>query len=126
MNKLIAIAIVIGLTMASAVKADGMACTGACASDHQLCVARLGSAPSDNCSAGYRLCVQRCDPRRSNTAYLDSEASHQSLYRRVGSSKAAVCTNNCALSSRTCVESGNGRSHCRSAQQACEDRCEAS
>ena len=126
MNKLIAIAIVIGLTLASAAKADGTACTSSCAGDHQSCVARLGTAPSSNCSDGYRLCVQRCDPRRSNTAYLDSVASHQSLYRRVGVDRAAVCNNNCALSSRTCVESGNGRSNCRSAQQACEDRCEAS
>ncbi|MES2683933.1 MAG: hypothetical protein V4650_10480 [Pseudomonadota bacterium] len=126
MNKLIAIAIAIGLALASAAKADGLACSGSCASDHQSCVARLGTAPSENCSIGYRVCVQRCDPRRSNTAYLDSFASKQNLYRRVGVDKAAVCNNHCALSSRTCVESGNGRSNCRSAQQACEDRCEAS
>lgn len=126
MNKLIAIAIVIGLALASAAKADGMGCTTGCATDHQLCVTRLGEAASGNCGDSYRLCVQRCDPRRSNTAYLDSETSRRSLYRRAGLGKAAVCSNNCALSSRTCVESGNGRSNCLSAQLACEDRCEAS
>lgn len=126
MNKLIAIAIVIGLALASAAKADGMGCTNGCATDHQLCVTRLGEAARGNCGDSYRLCVQRCDPRRSNTAYLDSEASRRSLHRRAGLDRAAVCSNNCALSSRTCVEAGNDRSNCRSAQQACEERCAAS
>ena len=125
MNKLIAIAIVIGLVLSSAVRADGGRCTAACSSDQEQCLSRLGVKSASNCGDGFRLCVQRCDPRRMNTSYLESDAARRSLYRQRPPSHTALCTNRCALSARGCVEAGNNRNDCRAAQLACEDRCDA-
>jgi len=125
MNKIIAIAIVLGLSLMSAVRADDMACSNSCISDQQQCVSHLGEDTRSNCNAGYRVCVQRCNPRHMNTAYLDGDSARQLLYPRVQRSTISSCASNCALSASVCVDTGNGRSNCRYAQQACESRCSA-
>lgn len=126
MNKLIAIAIALGLAFTSAVYADGMACNTSCAAEQTQCVTKLGSVAKGNCNDGFRICVQRCDPRRMNTAFLESDASSRTLHRRPSKDVVQACAGQCALSARTCVESGNGRDDCRGAQMACQDRCASS
>lgn len=126
MNKLIALVIAIGLAIVSAAHANGAACNQSCSNEHSQCLSSLGAAATGNCNDGFRVCVQRCDPRRMNAAYLDSDATRRMLYRRANPDVVTACSGRCALLARTCAESNNGRSECRTAQLACDDRCTSS
>ena len=123
MNKLIAIVIVFGLVLSASVRADGGQCNNACSSEHGQCMDRLGSAATGNCGDGFRLCVQRCNPQRMNTAFLESHSTQRLLARSQPAATANRCDSRCALSAQLCAESGNSGAICRNAQQNCEARC---
>ena len=129
MNKLIALlfagGISLGMSLVSTAQADGASCTASCTVDHNRCTALPGASADGNCGDGYRLCVQRCDPRRMNSSFLESDAVKRSLLQRVASNGAQHCASNCAQSAQACVEVGNGRGNCHNTQVACESRCNA-
>lgn len=85
MNKLTTTLLLAGFALASPVRADGLACNNSCTNEHQQCIAHLGTSASGNCGDGYRLCVQRCDPQRMNSNYLESDAVRRSLQQHVAS-----------------------------------------
>lgn len=123
MNKLIAIVIVFGLVLSASVRADAGRCNTACSAEHGQCVDRLGDAASGNCGDGFRLCVQRCDPQRMNTAFLESDSTRRLLARQQPAASSNRCDDRCALSAQLCAAAGNSGAICRSAQQNCEARC---
>ncbi len=126
MNKLIAIAIVIGLSISAAVRAESLSCNEGCAVERSQCVTTLGKDSTSNCGDGFRLCVQRCDPRRMNTAFLESNLGTAKLVPSKADAGARACGDNCAMSARLCVNGGNSSTACHSAQTACVARCASS
>lgn len=124
MNKLIAIVLTLGLALAASARAEGPSCNASCQVEEGRCAALAGASANGNCRDGFRVCVQRCDPSRQNSTFLDSFASERiALHRPISSNENARCEQGCAMSGRSCVEAGNDRGNCRSAQQACMGRC---
>ncbi len=123
MNKLIAVVIVIGLVLSAAARAEGLACNDSCVSVRSQCIQTLGAESIGNCSDGFRLCVQRCDPRRMNTALLERNFNDARLNPKKADRIAMACGDHCAMSARLCVEGGNPGKACHAAQTACTERC---
>jgi len=125
MNKLIAVVIVLALSVSAAVRAESLSCNSQCVDERSQCIETLGAKSVGNCGDGFRLCVQRCDPRRMNTALLESSFSAPRLAPVKGDRTAQSCTSRCASAARLCVEGGNPASACHGAQLACAERCDS-
>jgi len=74
-----------GLALLTSAEAADLACNAGCTTEHQQCVTRLGDSAASNCGDGYRVCVQRCDPQRMNSSFLESDAVRRRLQQHVAS-----------------------------------------